>query len=167
MTELEERQAVLAEGRTWLGTPFRDHADSKGGGVDCAMWLVRLFVDMGITPPFDPRYDEKGDWAPYPARWFLHHGEERYLAWLERFAVEIDESEAQPADIVIYKHGLCFSHAGLILDDRFMIHAYFKERAVAICERFQIELTHLPNNKPRPRKYFNAWKKRALLEPRA
>ena len=38
------------------------------------MLLVRVFVDTGLCPPFDPR--------PYPVDWHLHRSEERYLGFI-------------------------------------------------------------------------------------
>jgi len=133
--EVAERLAVVAEAISWLRTPFRDGCDVKGpkGGIDCGMLLVRVYVDTGLVQPFDPR--------PYPARWFLHRSEERYLEWLEKFAVEIPAAQAKPGDIVIYQHGLTYSHAGIIENDSYIIHAYFKETECTRCERNQIELT--------------------------
>ena len=51
MTESEQRASVIAEAMSWIGTPFRDQSDVKGAGVDCAMLLVRCFVDTSVVPP--------------------------------------------------------------------------------------------------------------------
>ena len=68
------RAAVVAEARSWIGTPYHHAADVKGHGVDCAMLLVRVYCDLGLIEPFDPR--------PYTRDWFLHRSEERYLGFL-------------------------------------------------------------------------------------
>ena len=70
----EERAAVVAAARSWLGTPYHHAADVRGAGVDCAMLLVRVYCDLGLVEPFDPR--------PYTRDWFLHRDEERYLGFL-------------------------------------------------------------------------------------
>jgi len=162
MSEAEERARVIADGWAYVGTPFRHQCDAKGAGVDCAMWIVRAFVDCGVVEPFDPR--------PYPRLWFLHKSEELYLGWLNRFAEEIPAEEAKPGDIVIYKYGQCFSHAGMIVSDQLLIHAWFLEEQVRSCERFDIHLTHYGRDggpklcgKPRPVKYFDPWKKKRAL----
>ncbi len=72
--EAEQRAAVVAEARSWIGTRYHNCADVKGAGVDCGMLLVRVFVDTGLCQPFDPR--------PYPPDWHLHRSEERYLGFL-------------------------------------------------------------------------------------
>ncbi len=66
---------VVAAARAWIGTPYHHAADVKGqGGVDCAMLLVRVYCDLGLVEPFDPR--------PYTRDWMLHRDEERYLGFL-------------------------------------------------------------------------------------
>ena len=74
--EASARAAVVAAARSWIGTPYHHAADVKGrqGGVDCAMLLVRVYCDLGLVEPFDPR--------PYTRDWMLHRDEERYLGFL-------------------------------------------------------------------------------------
>ena len=102
--ESEQRAAILAEARSWIGTPYHHMADIKGVGVDCAMILVRVFCDLGLVAPFDPR--------PYTRDWHLHRGEERYLAALLERAHLVARPE--PGDIVVFRYGRCFSHGGIV-----------------------------------------------------
>src|SRR5271156_6870557 len=74
LAEREARTAVVVSARAWVGTPYHHMADVKGVGCDCAMLLVRVFCDLGLVEPFDPR--------PYTRDWHLHRGEERYLSAL-------------------------------------------------------------------------------------
>ena len=99
-----ERQKVLAEARTWLATPFHHGADVKGAGVDCAMLLVRVYVDLGLVEPFDPR--------PYTHDWHLHRDEEKYLAGLMVRGREVDAP--QPGDVAVFRVGRTYSHAGIV-----------------------------------------------------
>jgi cell wall-associated NlpC family hydrolase len=154
--ERDERQRVIAYARTWLKTPFRHQSDVRASGVDCAMLLVRVFVDTGMVEPFDP--------GKYPQQFFLHRDEERFLGWLNRYALEIAPELAKPGDVVVYKMGRVFAHGALIVSDREIINAWAKERQVAIVERNTIELTHFKDNTPRPAKYFDLWAKRRLSE---
>lgn len=149
-----ERRRVVAEALSWVGTPFRDLAASKGptGGVDCAMLLVRAYVDAGVIEQFDPR--------PYHPRFFLAHDEERYLGWLERYGAEIDEASALPGDVLVYKMGRCFAHGAIVIDDQRIVHAFFKEKVCTTSERFLTELLFLPGGKPRPRKALDMWARR-------
>ena len=99
-----QRSAVVAEARTWIGTPYHHAADVKGHGVDCAMLLVRIYCDLGLVDRFDPR--------PYTRDWFLHRDEERYLGYL--FARAREVPEPLPGDVVVFRVGRCFAHAGIV-----------------------------------------------------
>ncbi len=98
------RAAVVAEARSWIGTPYHHAADIKGHGVDCAMLLVRVYCDLGLVEPFDPR--------PYTRDWFLHRSEERYLRLLLKLSREV--REPSDGDIVLCRIGRCFAHAGVV-----------------------------------------------------
>jgi cell wall-associated NlpC family hydrolase len=110
MTETEERQRVIAEARSWLGTPFQHMGRIKGrrGGVDCGQFLLGVFENAGAMPHFEP--------TPYSMQHMLHSREEWYLRDIMKFASEILELEAQPGDIVIYRVGLTYSHAGILIE---------------------------------------------------
>src|SRR6185437_15824401 len=48
LIEVAQRAAVVAEARSWIGTPYHNCADIKGTGVDCGMLIVRVFVATGL-----------------------------------------------------------------------------------------------------------------------
>lgn len=112
------RAKIVNEAMTWIGTPFQDCADIKGpnGAVDCAMLLVRVFVDTGKLAPFDPR--------PYPQRWHLHHSEERFLGWIEDKLGAKLVNEARIGDVLVYQWGRCFAHGAILVNSEEVIHAY-------------------------------------------
>ncbi len=121
---MTDRERILAEAKSWLGTPYHHAADVKGVGVDCAMILVRVFVDTGHAPPFDPR--------PYPPDWMLHRSEERFLGWVGCFA---DKTEAPHAgDVALFTFGRCVSHGGIVCEPGYMIHADLRARFVVRSE---------------------------------
>jgi len=45
----------------WLGTPYRHFCRVKGRGVDCALFLASVFVNLGIIKKLDYEYYSK-DW---------------------------------------------------------------------------------------------------------
>ena len=98
------RAAVVAAARAWIGTPYHVCADIKGVGCDCAMLLVRVFCDLRLVAPFDPR--------PYSSDWHLHRSEEVYLRLLLERAHEVEAPE--PGDVVLFRYGRCFSHGGIV-----------------------------------------------------
>ena len=95
---------MVAEARRWIGTPYHPCADVLGAGVDCGMLIVRVFVDTGLVPPFDPR--------PYPPDWHLHRAEERYLGFVFDRCHEVDEPA--PGDVVVFRYGRCYAHGGIV-----------------------------------------------------
>lgn len=120
MTALQT--AVLAEASTWLGTPWHHEADVKGAGVDCAMLLIRVFAAVGAIAQFDPR--------PYPIDHMLHSDQERFLGWLQQHAYPVTSGAPQPADVVVYRVGRCYSHGAIVTQWPHIIHAYREQRAV-------------------------------------
>jgi NlpC/P60 family putative phage cell wall peptidase len=118
----EGRAAVVAEARSWLGTPYHHAADVKGAGVDCAMLLVRVYCDLGFVERFDPR--------PYTRDWFLHRNEERYLSFLLARSREV--RVPGEGDVVLFRMGRCFAHGGIVAkaDPLTVIHAFAGARCV-------------------------------------
>jgi cell wall-associated NlpC family hydrolase len=104
MSEADERAAVVAEARTWLKTPWVHMAGIKGGGVDCAMLLVRVYANVGLVAPFDPR--------PYPPDWMLHRSEERFLGFLLDRAHQVEKPGV--GDVMLFRVGRCFAHGGVV-----------------------------------------------------
>lgn len=109
MTEQDQRAAVVAEAKTWNGTPFVDCARVKRGGVDCGQFLAGVYIATGIIS--EALID------PYSPQWHLHHERPRYLEELERNgAHEITEGEVGPGDIVVYHQGRTFSHGAIVIE---------------------------------------------------
>lgn len=114
-----DRSAIVAAARRWIGTPYHPCADVLGAGVDCGMLIVRVFVDAGACPPFDPR--------PYPSDWHMHRSEERYLGFVLANCDERGTGEAaEPGDIVVFRFGRCWAHGGIVAtpDPLAIVHAF-------------------------------------------
>jgi cell wall-associated NlpC family hydrolase len=111
--EISQRAAVVAEACAWIGTPYQHQADVKGAGVDCGMLLVRVFVDCGLVPPFDPR--------PYSNDWYMHRSEEKYLGFVLERVAEVE----QPlfGDVAVFRHGRTYSHGGVVIGWPLIVHA--------------------------------------------
>ncbi len=119
---IAERRAVVAAARSWIGTPYHHAADVKGHGVDCAMILVRVYCDLGLIEPFDPR--------PYTRDWMLHRSEERYLGLLLERARPVETPG--PGDVILFRVGRCFAHGGIVTKAAplTIVHAYAPARCV-------------------------------------
>jgi cell wall-associated NlpC family hydrolase len=112
----DQREAIVAEARAWVGTPYHCQGDVRGAGVDCGMLIVRVFVDTGLCEPFDPR--------PYSDDWFMHRSEERYLGFVFDRCKEV--RVARPGDVIVFRYGRCYSHGGIVTgtDPLTLVHAY-------------------------------------------
>jgi len=117
MNELQQRQAVIAEARTWLSTPWHHDAAVKGAGVDCGQIIAKVFAAVGLI--------ERPTVAEYPSDWALHRSEERYLDVVQQYAHRIDAP--QPGDIVVWKFGRTFSHGAIVVQWPQVIHAQRNE----------------------------------------
>lgn len=86
------------------------------------MLLVRVYCDLGLVDRFDPR--------PYTRDWFLHRNEERYLGFLLARSHEVRAPGL--GDIVLFRIGRCFAHAGIVsrVDPLTIIHAFAPARIV-------------------------------------
>jgi cell wall-associated NlpC family hydrolase len=113
--EETERRAVVAEAKTWLGTPYHNCARIKSGGVDCGMLLAEVFERAGVIPHVEVE--------PYPTDWHMHRSEEIYLGIANQFAHPI-EGPPQPGDIALYKFGRCVSHGAIVIQWPQILHAY-------------------------------------------
>ncbi len=140
----EGRRRVAAAARAWRGTPWHHMADIKGVGVDCAMLLVRVYVDTGAIAPFDPR--------PYVQDWMLHRDEERFLSHLLARAREVSEPEL--GDVMMFKFGRCFAHGSIIsgLAPLRIVHAYAPARCV-----LEEEPERNRGLFSKPHRYFSLW----------
>lgn len=137
------RTAVLDEAKTWLGTRWHHNARVKGAGVDCGQFIIASYINAGLVPHFET--------GQYPPDWMLHQDGERYLGWVEQY---LDPVEApQPADVVAWRYGKCFSHGAIVVQWPLVIHAYRRERAVVYGDATKGDLSreHLPQGGSAPR----------------
>jgi cell wall-associated NlpC family hydrolase len=142
------RARLVTEALSWDGTPFRDCMDMRGpgGGVDCAMLLLRTYVDAGVLPPFDPR--------PYDPFWNLKSDEELFLNWIEGPLNGKRVDKPRIGDAVIYHYAKCFSHGAVVINSREIIHAYAKSDVCHVSMMTETDLCFLRSGKPRQRLYF-------------
>lgn len=154
--EVALRRAIVAEAISWEGTPYVQQGDVKGpsGAVDCAMLLVRCWVDTGIFQPFDPR--------PYPPHWHLHHDDERYLRWMEALSVEVETP--QVGDVAVFFFGRCYSHGSIVVAPDVVCNSSSIHRKCTRNDISEAWLSHTrrhskTNKAPRPVKFFDVFAK--------
>jgi hypothetical protein len=150
ISEIAGRRILVSEAKSWINTPYHPGADLRGVGVDCGMLLVRVFVDAGLVPAFDPR--------PYPQDWHLHREDERYLGFVFNHAVEV--ARAQPGDVVVFRYGRAYAHGGIVTATQplTLVHAF--SPAQAVIEEAMARNPVLAEPVRRPR-FFSLWAARA------
>lgn len=107
-------QAVVSEATSWVGTPYVHMGRIKGVGVDCAQLLIAVYSAAEIVPDFDP--------GTYTQDWYLHRSEELYQGFLVAYCERT--TDPQPGDIAAYRFGRTLSHAAIITEPGYMVHAY-------------------------------------------
>jgi cell wall-associated NlpC family hydrolase len=104
----EQRDAIVKEAKTWIGTPYRGWSCLKGCGTDCGQLLYGIFRACGLLPVVELPKD-------YSLQVSQHRASTEYIDFVDQFFRPIEEAEVQPGDLVIYKLGLAFAHAAVII----------------------------------------------------
>lgn len=120
------RDAIIAEARSWIGTPYRHQACTKGAGADC-LGLVR-----GIWRALYGEEPEKP--VAYSPNWAEESGEEMLRDAARRHLIEIDIAMILAGDVILIrmKQRGPAKHAAVISGPDTIIHAYDRH-AVAEC----------------------------------
>jgi NlpC/P60 family putative phage cell wall peptidase len=112
------RNQIVAEARTWLGTPYRHQASLKGVGCDC-LGLVRGVwrALLGDEPERAP---------PYSRDWAEASGEEAFAHAARTHMVGIEPLQFQPGDVLLFRYAPHYpaKHAGIVSAPGRMIHAH-------------------------------------------
>lgn len=125
-----DRAAIVAEARSWLGTPYRHQASVKGAGCDClglvrGVWRALYGAEPEAPPPYRPDWAETG-------------GRETLLEAARRHLLEISPNAAQPGDVLLFRMSpdACLKHCAIVSGARpgdpevRMLHAYWGRAVV-------------------------------------
>ncbi|MPS27558.1 MAG: hypothetical protein E2576_10995 [Alcaligenaceae bacterium] len=119
-----QRDAVVAEARAWLRTPYHHRGCVKGVGVDCCRFLEGVWRAAG--------YDICEITQPYSIDWNLHRDAELIVDGLLQYCDEIDPVQLQPADILAWRYGRTFAHVGIYLGGEMYIHSHRRSGGVVL-----------------------------------
>ncbi|WP_230531857.1 C40 family peptidase [Microvirga roseola] len=108
---------ILAEARSWIGTPYRHQASLKGVGCDClgllrGVWRGVMGEEPELPPPYSP------DWA--------EAGADTLLAAARRHLVEIGMADLSPGHVLLFRwrEDRPPKHCAIATSPRTMIHAH-------------------------------------------
>lgn len=156
--EGEQRAAVVAEARSWLGTKYHHEGRLRGVGVDCGQLLIAVYAAVELIPSFSTGH--------YPFDWAQHRDAERYLNFVKEHGREIvgppDGPAPLPGDLLLWRFGRCFSHGAIIVEWPRIIHA----QVGAGCIEGDADRDQALNwvgqplaERPRQRMFFSWWGK--------
>ncbi|AXS39969.1 NlpC/P60 family protein [Breoghania sp. L-A4] len=121
---MTRRDDIVAEARSWIGTPYRHQASLKGAGCDCLGLIRGVWRAVhGAEPERPPAYAP--DWAEAGGAETLAEAAGRHL-------LEIAPAEARPGDVLLFRWapGHPAKHAGILSvqatqrESARFIHAY-------------------------------------------
>jgi len=112
------RADIVAEARSWIGTPYRHQASLKGVGCDClglvrGVWRELIGAEPERAPPYAP------DWAEAS-------GDESLAAAAARHLVAVPLASFTPGDVLLFRWRahLPAKHAAIITGPALMVHAH-------------------------------------------
>jgi len=104
------RNAVVAEAKTWVGTPFLHQGRIKGRGVDCVGLVIGVAHELKLAEYVEVAYGR----MPDPVR---------MGSLLNQYLDKIPRSKAQPGDILWMRFSRSPTHVA-ILSHSGIIHSY-------------------------------------------
>ena len=85
---------IVAEARSWIGTPYRHQASLKGVGCDCLGLLRGVWREvMGAEPELPPPYSP--DWA--------EAGADTLVAAARRISSRSSARKSQAGDVLLFR----------------------------------------------------------------
>ena len=118
-------EKIVAEARSWIGTPYRHQASLKGVGCDCLGLLRGVWRGvMGDEPERAP---------PYSAGWAESGGAEALLDAARRHLVEVPDRAVEAGDVLLFRFRahLPAKHCAVATSPDTMVHAH---DGAAVCE---------------------------------
>ena len=112
------RTFIVAEARSWIGTPYRHQASLKGVGCDC-LGLVRGVWRAVIG-------DEPARAPPYSRDWAEASGDEAFARAARTHLVEIGRDDFLPGDVLLFRYAPHYpaKHAAIVTASELMVHAH-------------------------------------------
>ncbi|MGD9915896.1 MAG: NlpC/P60 family protein [Rhizobiaceae bacterium] len=112
------RQAIMAEARAWIGTPYRHQGATKGVGCDC-LGLVR-----GVYRAVLGREPEQP--GPYAPDWAESGGRDLLLDAAGRHCRTRPAGSMLAGDLIVFRWRpeLPAKHAGILTGPESFVHAY-------------------------------------------
>lgn len=113
------RAEIIAEARTWIGTPWIHGGRLKGVACDCVGQMICAPRALGVFPP------------DFDIRGYGRNPEPQVMVKFLRIHMdEIPVGEATGADVLLVRPGRLPQHLQLLTFDGTVIHAIDRKRGV-------------------------------------
>lgn len=117
------RSAIVAEARTWLGTPYRHQCSQRDAGCDClglvrGVWRALIGPEPEAIPAYTP------DWVDHAGVETLHEAAVRWLAPIDGVVA--------PGDVLLFRMDAAspMKHLAILTDSETIVHAYWARAVV-------------------------------------
>jgi len=110
------RAAIVAEARSWIGTPWVASGSAKGVGANCLGFLAGVARNAGLV-------DLAEAFAPYRG-FAVPPQPSALLRGLRRQLVGIAPAQARAADLLLFDLGDGLRHVAMLTEPGTIIHAY-------------------------------------------
>lgn len=125
MTEHQIRESLVAEARSWVGTPYRIRGRIKGAGADCGSLLMSIAVNCGMMV--------NENLEAYSADCWAHWSDEKYLRNVMKHTSLVMQKVAYRRDRILPGCILLtrcagarfFNHGGIVTSWPLTIHALY------------------------------------------
>lgn len=125
MPQTLTRAAIIAEARSWIGTPHRHQASVKGAGCDCLGLVRGVWRGCIGDKPEAP--------SPYAPDWAEATGDEALASAALRHMVPVATDQFTGGDVLLFRwrDGCVAKHIAIATFERSMIHAH---DGASVCE---------------------------------
>ncbi len=116
-------QELIAEIRSWCGTPWMHMQAVKGVGADCIQLVVAVAKRAGWMPADFKTVKYSMDYA-------LHNTDSVLIRELARYTGQIPFRDMSVGDVLVFKFGKCGSHAGICIGPGRMVHSHIRHGVI-------------------------------------
>jgi NlpC/P60 family putative phage cell wall peptidase len=128
-------EEIVAQARTWIGTPFHHQGRVKGKGCDCIGMVMGAIAETGAHSRYR---DLAGNPIPFNRFDYTHYAADpsstKLAMTLDSHLTAIDERNIQPGDVLLFKIVRLPQHVAIVgnhpMGGLSLIHAYSPARKV-------------------------------------
>ncbi len=113
-----DSHAIIAEARSWIGTPYRHQGRRKGVGCDC------LGLVLGVWSAFKGAFPDKV--PPYAADWAEADAQDPLKQAADRYLAPVGECAIQAGHVLLFRWRphVAAKHLAIATSATHMIHAH-------------------------------------------